>query len=445
VVIRNAPLLEDGTPMPTRYWLVGAAARRAVDQLEAAGGVRRAETEVAAEEIRAAHLAYAAERDAAVPPGWDGARPTGGVAGTRQGVKCLHAHYAWYLAGGPDPVGSWVAEQLRGRERSTVPAPAGAPSAAVDCGTNSTRLLVAHPGGPALQRLMRITRLGEGVDRTRRLSPAAIERTLDVLREYRTVMDRSGVGPVRMTATSAARDAANREEFFDAAARTVGVRPELLGGDEEGRLSFLGATADLDPDGGPWLVVDIGGGSTELVAGGGEAGAGPGRSDPSRRLAVRSLDVGCVRLTERFLHHDPPEPEEMAAARSFVDGLLGEAIEAEPRLVGARSMVGLAGTVACLAAVDQGLEEYDRERQHHYVLRRPRVEEMLAALAGTDSAGRRAVPGVEPDRADVIVGGTIVLVSVMRRFGFDECLTSEADILDGLVLSTRRPSGLPTV
>lgn len=432
VVIRNAPLLSDGTPMPTRYWLVGAAEKKAVDQLEAAGGVRRAEAAVAAEQVRAAHEAYAAERDSALPARWSGPRPSGGVAGTRQGVKCLHAHYAWYLAGGPDPVGKWVAGQLGGSGGL-----GARPAAAIDCGTNSTRLLVAHPGSPALERLMRITRLGQGVDRTRRLAPEAIDRTLTVLREYRAVMDRWGVGPVRMTATSAARDAANRDEFFDPAEQIVGVRPELLEGDEEGRLSFSGATGELAPDGAPWLVVDIGGGSTELVAGPDPDTGGP--------YAVRSLDVGCVRLTERFVSSDPPGRDEMAAARGYVDRLLDEAVEAQPALLGARTMVGLAGTVACLAAVDQGLADYDRDRLHHYTLRLDRVSAILERLASTDSAGRRGIAGIEADRADVIVGGTIVLVAIMRRFGFDECLTSEADILDGLVLSTRRPSHLPTV
>ena len=433
LVIRNAPLLGDGTPMPTLYWLVGAAEKKAVDQLEAAGGVRQAQAAVAPDEVRAAHAAYAAERDAALPPGWSGSRPSGGVAGTRQGVKCLHAHYAWYLAGGPDPVGRWVAGQLHPSSATEEPGPA----AAIDCGTNSTRLLVARPGVPALERLMRITRLGQGVDRTRRLAPEAVQRTLAVLREYRMVMDRLGVGPVRMTATSAARDAANRDEFFDAAEGIVGVRPELLDGDEEGRLSFAGATGELPPGGAPWLVVDIGGGSTEIVAGPDPVTGGPS--------AVRSLDVGCVRLTERFLQSDPPAGDDMEKARGFVDRLLDEAIAAEAGLVGAKTMVGLAGTVASLAAVDQGISDYDRDRQHHYVLRLDRVSEILDRLASTDSAGRRRIPGIEPERADVIVGGTIVLIAVMRRFGFAECLTSEADILDGLVLSTRRPSGLPTV
>ncbi len=419
VVIRNSPLLFDGTPMPTRYWLVGPAEKRAVDRLEASGGVRRAESEVPAEAVAEAHAAYAAERDRALPPDWSGPRPTGGVAGTRKGVKCLHAHYAWFLAGGPDPVGRWVSDQLGGGPR---------PAAAIDCGTNSTRLLVAEPGGPTLERINTITRLGQGVDTSGRLATEAIERTLAALRRYRSVMDRFGVGEVRMTATSAARDALNRDQFFDAAEAVVGVRPELLGGDEEGRLSFAGATAELDPGTGPWLVVDIGGGSTELVVG----PAGDGGPQ-----AVRSLDVGCVRLTERCLPGDPPTPEAVAEARAFTAALLERAVREEPRFLEARTMVGLAGTVASLAAVDQGIDDYDRDRVHHYHLSAARVEEMLNRLAASPAAERRAVPGIEPARADVIVGGAIVLSEVMRRFGYDECLTSEADILDGLILSTR--------
>ena len=434
VVIRNAPLLDDGTPMPTRYWLVGAAARRAVDRLEAGGGVRQAERELDADAVRRAHEAYAAERDAAVPPGWGGPRPSGGVGGTRTGIKCLHAHYAWYLAGGPDPVGRWVAERLAagpgpGSKGAPEVASEVAPAAAIDCGTNSTRLLIARPGGPQLERVNRITRLGQGVDHTRRLAPDAIERTAAALRDYRLLMDDHGVGPVRVTATSAARDALNRDEFFDEAERIVGVRPELLPGAEEGRLSFAGATADLDPAGGPWLVVDIGGGSTELVIGPGPDG-GP--------VAVRSLDVGCVRLTERFLAGDPPSAAELAAARAHVVELLDSTVADQPEFLDGATLVGLAGTVACLAAVDQGLDGYDRDRVHHYRLRADRVAVVLDRFSAMTADERRRVPGVEEARADVIVGGTVVLAEVMTRFGFAECLTSEADILDGLVLSTAR-------
>ena len=418
VVIRNAPLLDDGTPMPTRYWLVAPVLRRAVDRLESSGGVRAAEAAVDPDALSAAHSAYAAARDAEIPPGWDRPRPSGGVGGTRVGVKCLHAHYAWFLAGGDDPVGRWVDARLDRTSRV----------AAIDCGTNSTRLLVAGSGGETLARLMRITRLGEGVDTSRRLNPAAIERTVAVLREYRAVLDEHGVARVRMTATSAARDAANRDDFFDAAEAAIGVRPELLPGVEEGRLSFAGATASLAPESAPWLVADIGGGSTELVIGGG---------DERTAGAVCSLEVGCVRITERFLTADPHQPGQVAAARRFVSGLLETAAVAQPAFRDGRTLVGLAGTVAALAAIDQGLDTYDRQRVHHYRLQREAVETMLAALAGERAAARRRRPGVERDRADVIVGGTLVLAELMRYFDYATCLTSEADILDGLAATLR--------
>lgn len=299
------------------------------------------------------------------------------------------------------------------------------PRAAIDCGTNSTRLLVADAEGRTVERLMEITRLGQGVDATGALDPAAVERTLDTLRRYREVMDRHGVGHVRITATSAARDAANRDAFFDAAESVVGARPELLGGDEEGRLSFTGATAELDPADGPFLVVDIGGGSTEFAYGTHEC------------EAVRSLDLGCVRVTEKFLHHDPPRPEELHAALSVVDAHLDDLEREVPQARDAARFVGLAGTVSTTAAVEQGLATYDRDAIHHFVLTRAAVEDVFRTLATETVEQRRDNPGMEPQRADVIVGGLCVLVAIMRRFGLEECLVSEADILDGLVASLR--------
>jgi exopolyphosphatase/guanosine-5'-triphosphate,3'-diphosphate pyrophosphatase len=421
VVVRNDPFERDGRPMPTRWWLVGKELREAVSRLEAAGGVKQAEAAVGPGELAAAHERYREERDAAIAPGHPGPRPQGGVGGARRGVKCLHAHLAWFLAGGDDPVGRWVAERVG----------VGAAVAAVDCGTNSTRLLAAGAGGAPLRRLMRITRLGQGVDATGRLDPEAVQRTLAVLSEYREEMDRLGVGPVRMSATSAVRDAANRDEFLDAAEDVVGTRPELLSGEEEGRLSYDGATAGLDPAGGPYLVVDIGGGSTELVAGPG-GGAGP--------EGVISLDVGCVRVTERFLRHDPPLEEEIGTARTAVRAALDRVVASLPSARAARVLVGLAGTVTTLAAIDQGLEHYDRERIHHYVLSRGRVEELASALLSEPRTARSARPGVEPGRADVIAGGALVLAGVMGCLGLERCLVSEADILDGMVASLR---GLP--
>jgi exopolyphosphatase/guanosine-5'-triphosphate,3'-diphosphate pyrophosphatase len=294
--------------------------------------------------------------------------------------------------------------------------------AAIDCGTNSTRVLVGD-GRHTAARLMHITRLGEGVDRNRELSSAAIDRTVAVLREYRAVLDSHGVERVRMTATSAARDARNRDAFFDAAEAIIGVRPELLTGDEEGALSFAGARSDLDPADGPFLVVDIGGGSTEFIV---------GRDVP---VGTMSVDLGCVRLTEKFFEHDPPRPEELANAIGVVRDALDDLTREIPSVLDAARLVGLAGTVTTMAAVEIGLQDYDRDRIHHFELRRAAAEDVFRTLATEPRADRIHNPGLEEARADVIVGGSLILVTIMRHFGFESCLVSEADILDGLVLS----------
>jgi exopolyphosphatase/guanosine-5'-triphosphate,3'-diphosphate pyrophosphatase len=298
--------------------------------------------------------------------------------------------------------------------------------AGIDCGTNSTRLLVADGDGGTVERLMRITRLGQGVDATGRLAPEAIDRTVAVLREYRSVLDRHGVERVRMTATSAARDATNRDEFFAAATDAIGVPPELLGGDEEARLSFRGATAELDPADGPFLVADIGGGSTEFAVG--------TTGDPD---GVLSTDIGCVRLTEKFLHSDPPAPEELSQAFDIVRGHLDDVSRVIPSVVDVRRFVGLAGTVSAMAAVELGLATYDRRRIHHFVLTRAAAEDVFRTLATERRSQRIHNPGLEPERADVIVGGAVILVGILRYFELPGCLVSESDILDGLVASLR--------
>jgi len=300
------------------------------------------------------------------------------------------------------------------------------PVAAIDSGTNSTRLLIADAAGRTLDRRMTITRLGQDVDRTGRLAPEAIDRVLAALREYRRALDDHGVDRVRMVATSAARDAANRDDLFDAAEEVLGVRPELLSGDEEGRLSFAGATSELDPGDGPFLVVDIGGGSTEFVV---------GRDEP---IGVRSIDVGCVRLTERFLRSDPPQAGELSDALSVVRTHLDDVAREVPATLDAARLVGLAGSVTTVAAVELGLPRYDRDRIHHFRLSRAAAEDVFRTLATEARADRRANPGLEEARVDVIVGGALVLVAVMRYFDFDECLVSEADILDGIAASLLR-------
>jgi len=299
--------------------------------------------------------------------------------------------------------------------------------AAIDCGTNSTRLLVVGDDGATLERLMRITRLGQGVNASGRLADGAIARTVDVLGEYRKVMDGHGVDRVRITATSAARDAANRDDFFARATEAVGAVPELLGGQEEARLSFLGATAEMDPGNGPFLVVDIGGGSTEFAFG--SAVGGP--------EGVLSTDIGCVRLTEMFLHSDPPAPEELSQAFDVVRGHLDDVAREIPGAGEARRFVGLAGTVSAMAAVEIGLPAYDRAQVHHFVLTRAAAEDVFRTLATETRRQRIHNPGLEEARADVIVGGAVVLVAIMRYFDLDECLVSESDILDGLIATLR--------
>ncbi len=300
---------------------------------------------------------------------------------------------------------------------------------AIDVGTNSVRLLVADVDGAGeqarlepLDRRMHITRLGQGVDKSHRLRPDAISRTLDVLREFRASLDELGVERARATATSAARDAENRAEFFGPAADVLRFEPELLPGPEEARLSFLGATAGLtEPT--PYLVVDIGGGSTEFVF---------GTHEPEGLISV---DTGCVRITEQYLPSDPPEPEELSQAVSVVRAYLADVEREIPPLRDAATLIGLAGTITTVAAIELGLTEYDRDKIHHFRLARTAAEDVFRTLATEPAEVRRENPGLEPGRVDVIVGGAVVLVTIMRTFGFDEMLVSEADILDGLVRS----------
>jgi exopolyphosphatase/guanosine-5'-triphosphate,3'-diphosphate pyrophosphatase len=300
-------------------------------------------------------------------------------------------------------------------------------AAAIDIGTNSTRLLVADGASELVpvERLMRITRLGQGVDKSGALATEAVDRTVAVLEEYRQVVERLDVpaGAVRMTATSAARDASNRDDFFDRAEAAIGVRPELLSGEEEARLSFAGATAGFDRARGPFLVFDLGGGSTEFAYGTDDV-----------ETAV-SIEVGCVRLTERFIEHDPPQPEELVASISYTESWLDDVDRAIPSAREATTVIGLAGTVSTVVAVEIGLATYDRDRIHHFVLTRDAAEDVFRTLATEPRADRICNPGLEEARADVIVGGCCALVAIMRHLGLESIVHSESDILDGLVLS----------
>ena len=297
------------------------------------------------------------------------------------------------------------------------------PVAVVDCGTNTTRLLIAGGRGPAAVRLSEITRLGRGVDGSGRLDPSAVERTLECLREYRRAIDIHNPTAVRVIATSAVRDASNRLEFLEPAEEILGAAPEVLSGREEAETAFRGAVSDLDPAEGPYLVVDIGGGSTELSFGEG------------RCTDALSLDIGSVRLTEKYIHHDPPQPEELAACLSVTELHLDDAVRAIGALAGPCRLVGVAGTITTVAAVELGLATYDRDRVHHFRLSKEAAEDVFRTLATEALADRVHNPGLHPGRADVIVAGVCILVRIMRYFDFDECLVSESDLLDGLALS----------
>jgi len=323
-------------------------------------------------------------------------------------------------------------------ERSTPTT--GSRVAAIDCGTNSIRLLVADVGPDGtlteVDRRLRIVRLGQGVDRTGELAPEALARTLEASRDYATVIAGAGATRVRFVATSATRDARNRQEFADGVRAAVGVDPEVVSGREEAELSFRGATAGVaGQHPGPYLVVDLGGGSTELVL---------GTTTPDAAL---SLDVGSVRMTERHLHSDPPAPAEVEAARTDVRAALDEAARTVP-FGRTATLVGLAGSVTSVTAHALELPEYRRERVHGAVLG---VDQVLAAcddLLHRSRAQRLALGFMHPGRADVIGAGALVWAEVVARVRDDvaaaggaltQVVTSESDILDGIALSLGRP------
>ena len=324
--------------------------------------------------------------------------------------------------------------------------------AAVDCGTNSLRLLVADVDVSRgemtdVARRMEIVRLGQGVDRTGRLAPEALARTTDVLRDYADVIARAAARTVRMVATSATRDASNTADFTGQVKEILGVAPEVLTGSEEAVLSFTGATTELAVgcDSGPFLVADIGGGSTEFVLG---AAALPPRGDdppqtppglggaarPPKPPWALSVNIGCVRMTERHLHGDPPTAAELTAATADIDAAL-DAVAAAVPVRQARTLIGLAGSVTTVAAISMGLPVYDAGRIHHLRVSAAEVHEVTRSLLAQTRAQRAAIPVMHPGRVDVIGGGTLVLDRIMQRFGFGEVLVSEHDILDGIAWS----------
>ncbi|WP_040158388.1 Ppx/GppA phosphatase family protein [Nigerium massiliense] len=299
--------------------------------------------------------------------------------------------------------------------------------AAIDCGTNSVRLLIARSDGDGafteVDRDLHLTRLGQGVDATRRFAPEALERTMAALDDFAARIRRAGASAVRMVATSAARDATNRDEFFAGVRERLGVDAEIISGDEEARLSFVGALSAAPDADVPALVMDIGGGSTELVLGS-FAGGRP------ELLGAVSLDMGSVRLRERFLHSDPPTEAEIADATRFVDGLLdGSGID----FGAARTWFGVGGTATCLSAVVLGLETYDRSVVHGSVVSKDDLDAVTHRLLTSPVAQVLELPSMPPKRADVICAGALIASRVGARVA-TALSVSESDILDGLVL-----------
>ncbi|MBB5956315.1 exopolyphosphatase/guanosine-5'-triphosphate,3'-diphosphate pyrophosphatase [Saccharothrix tamanrassetensis] len=310
--------------------------------------------------------------------------------------------------------------------------------AAIDCGTNSIRLLVADvtvsdDGSRWLRdvhREMRVVRLGAGVDATGVLAAEALERTRVALADYANTLRRKGTERVRMVATSATRDAANRDEFFAMTRAVLGVEAEVISGDEEARLSFTGAVSDLDASDGPFLVADVGGGSTELVLGSWDGVRGSVE-------AARSVDIGCVRLTERCLHDDPPTERQVDQAVAVAQEVLAGAFAAVPTAK-ANTWIGVAGTVTTLVALAKELPAYDSAEIHLARLGIDRIREITARLLTMSHDERAALGPMHPGRVDVINGGALVVRTLAEHLagqGITELVASEHDILDGIAFA----------
>jgi exopolyphosphatase/guanosine-5'-triphosphate,3'-diphosphate pyrophosphatase len=397
----------------------------AVSRIESEGWIRRLNHQAEVDPqlrigLRRAHEAYAQERGALV----EGAVAWGGVGGTAQGIKCLHAHYAYFLAGGRDPVGGWVASQLARGEPIHYEKPSRR-AAAIDLGTNSIRLLVARwtPADDEVLELARdmvITRIGEDVDRTGVIGEEPLRRTLLVLGRYCRRARALGAERIHLGATSAVRDASNREELAEAVLRLTGEPMEVVSGEEEAALSFLGATRGLRDVPGPYLVLDIGGGSTEFVL---------GQAAPTHAVSTR---IGSVRLTERFVRSDPPAPDDLDTLGRAIDAVLAKVEERVP--VGeARTLIAAAGTPTTMQGIALALPEYDWEILHRSWLSAEDADRVSRLLLDMTTEERRVLPVMPSGREDVIVAGAAILTAVMRRWRFDRALVSETDVLDGLL------------
>jgi len=298
--------------------------------------------------------------------------------------------------------------------------------AAIDCGTNSTRLLIVEQTGQreykTLHREAQITRLGEGTDRTQELGTEAMDRVLATLIDFAGKIKDHDVSEIKFVATSAVRDARNRDIFLMAAEEVTTIKPEILDGSDEARFTFLGATNSISSTG-PSLVIDIGGGSTEFAFGEGEL------------EFSHSADIGCVRISERFIANDPPLPEELSAAQSLIDLHLDDVLLDIPSIQSSTNIYGVAGTISATSMIEQGLSDYNFDSVHGHIMSKQDIEEVFRLLATDNREGRLSNPGMEEGRVDVIVGGLCILAQIMRKLEFEQIQVSESDILDGLILS----------
>jgi len=302
--------------------------------------------------------------------------------------------------------------------------------AAIDCGTNSIRLLIAdiHDGQfKEVHRQMEVVRLGQGVDKNKAFDPEAIERTLKVTGEYARVIAAKGVEKVRFCATSATRDASNRQIFIDGVKGILGIKPEVIPGEEEAALSFMGATKELSALDGPFLVVDIGGGSTEFVLG------------TDRVESARSVNIGCVRMAERHLNQQPPTLDSVASATRDIDAAIAEAAK-DVAMTTAKSLVCVAGTATTVAAAALELSEYDRYAIHLSRIPAQKVHDVAAMFQAMSREEIAALGYMHPGRVDVITSGSLVLSRVLHATGASEFIASESDILDGIAWGLARES-----
>ncbi|NNN22435.1 MAG: DUF501 domain-containing protein [Acidimicrobiales bacterium] len=425
VVIQNHPYLFDGTPMPTTYWLIGDKEARDVAKLESEGGVKQAERDLDPHDLELAHRIYA-NRRAFLTSEYD-VKPEGGVGGTRKGVKCLHAHLANYLAGNFDPVGKYCCNKVGIKPEDYLVFTEREILGIIDCGTNSTRFLIAEKYRDSsfvpLLRKSQVTKLGEGVDSNLVLNENAMDRTLQAVRNYKLLGEKLGVERWVVGATSAVRDSANAYILLSELGNTIHSNVNVLSGELEARLTFLGATHCLESQSNE-IVVDIGGGSTEFVM---------GVNRDIESLVGGSVNIGVVRIMERFLESDPPTKVQLDLALKYVRELtdvISTRLSNRGNLP--KRVIGVGGTPVSLAHLSHWKAVDLARSVHHFEITRDQVQRLFDQMKVLNLKEREKFTGMEAGRAEVIVAGTIELLSTMTSLGIETCLVSEADLLDGM-------------